>query len=86
MTFLRLASLTLLFLVAQQAVAAKIETLSTEPLEWKDRLSGRCTHRLSGPIESGDAAALQAAIDALPGQDHDDRNFVLNWVTRECYS
>ena len=72
-----LAGLLALWISAQAAGALELRTLSDQPIAWSDRLNGRCTHTLTGMIEAGDLARVQAAIDALPGQDHDDRNFII---------
>ena len=40
-----------------------------------DLMSGKCTHRLTGEIQSGDAEIVKAALEAMPLQDHDDLNF-----------
>ncbi len=60
-----------------QGEAAEIETLSTTPLSQEGIWTGTCTHRLSGEIFPGDAKRLEEELAKLPGQDHDDLNFIL---------
>ncbi len=57
--------------------AAEIRTLSFEPVPPPEIWTVPCTHSLEGEIVPGDAVRLQAELDRLPAQDHDDRNFVL---------
>ena len=74
---MRLAVLALGILSGHMADAAVIKTLSAEPVSPPQIWTVPCTHSLEGEIVAGDAARLQAELDRLPGQDHDDRNFVL---------
>lgn len=55
----------------------RFETVSTTPVEWNDLHKGECTHRMSGQIRQDSIQVVQAALDALPGQDHDDKNFLV---------
>jgi hypothetical protein len=74
---MRLAALVFAFLVTGSANAATIETLSTQPVPPPQIWTVPCTHTLTGEIVEGDAARLQAELDLLPAQDHDEKNFVL---------
>jgi len=59
------------------AQAAEFKTLSSSPLTSVEIWSGTCTHTLVGPIKAGDAKTFEAELAKLPGQDHDDLNFIL---------
>ncbi|MEO1702343.1 MAG: hypothetical protein AAFR71_09855 [Pseudomonadota bacterium] len=63
-------------ITASGSKAAEFMTLSTNPLP-PAALESSCTHVMSGKIETGDSERLQNMISELPGQDHDDENFVL---------
>jgi hypothetical protein len=63
--------------VGNPVFSAEFETLSTQPIAWEKRFSGACTHRLTGEIAPGDAGKVAAEIASLPGQDHDDLNFIV---------
>ena len=72
-------ALLLLAITTGQSSAAEfqIKTLSDTPLEFSQLDSGICTHELSGTIVRGSAEKVKEAILSLPGQDHDDKNFVI---------
>ena len=74
---MRLAVLLMVCLFAGAANAATIKTISNQPVPPPAIWEVPCTHSLTGEIVEGDAARLQAELDLLPGQDHDDKNFVL---------
>jgi len=72
-------SIFLIAITTGRLSAAEFEfrTLTDSPLEFGQLDSGRCTHELSGTIVRGSAERVKEAIRGLPGQDHDDKNFVV---------
>lgn len=57
--------------------AAEFTELSNRPIPINEKESGTCTHKMEGEILAGDAAKLALVIQNLPGQDHDDLNFIM---------
>lgn len=72
-----LTTATLFFCIATYVKAAEFTELSNQPIPFDQKESGKCTHKIEGEIQNGDAAKLSAMIDNLPGQDHDDLNFII---------
>jgi len=63
--------------MATPAGAADFIELSNQPIPFDQKESGQCTHKMVGEIVAGDAEKLAAMIDNLPGQDHDNLNFII---------
>jgi hypothetical protein len=55
----------------------RFETVSTTPVEFNDLDKGECTHRMSGQIGQDSVEVVKAALIQIPGQYHDDKNFLV---------
>lgn len=69
------ALVSLLAVLATPLAAATIEVVDPRRIPYEERLSGRCSLRLSGPIVAGDAERLRQTLEPMKDALHEDAQY-----------